>query len=85
MPWFWELSTERQIGMTVGPIPVSKVREKAETVGFDRANALAFEIVMRILDSRYMEWVRDDIEKKQMRSNGGQPNTGWSEGWAKKG
>jgi len=24
---FWELSTERQLGMVVGPIPVSKIRE----------------------------------------------------------
>jgi hypothetical protein len=24
---FWELSTERQIGMAIGPIPVSKIRE----------------------------------------------------------
>jgi len=24
---FWELTTERQLGMSVGPIPVSKIRE----------------------------------------------------------
>jgi len=24
---FWELSTERQLGMTVGPIPASKIRD----------------------------------------------------------
>lgn len=43
---FWELSTERQLGMTIGPIPVSKIREylhdELELHGaeYDRARAI---------------------------------------------
>ena len=43
---FWELSTERQLGMAVGPIPGSKIREylrdEMELVGaeYDRARAI---------------------------------------------
>jgi len=43
---FWELGTERQLGMTVGPIPGSKIREylrdEMELTGaeYDRAQAI---------------------------------------------
>ena len=43
---FWELSTERQLGMAVGPIPGSKIREylrdEMELAGaeYDRARAI---------------------------------------------
>ena len=43
---FWELSTERQLGMAVGPIPGSKIREylcdEMELTGaeYDRARAI---------------------------------------------
>ena len=43
---FWELGTERQLGMTVGPIPGSKIREylwdEMELTGseYDRARAI---------------------------------------------
>ena len=43
---FWELGTERQLGMSVGPIPGSKIREylrdEMELTGaeYDRARAI---------------------------------------------
>ena len=43
---FWELGTERQLGMAVGPIPVSKIKEylrdEMELTGaeYDRARAI---------------------------------------------
>jgi len=43
---FWELGTERQLGMTVGPIPGSKIREylrdEMELIGteYDRAKMI---------------------------------------------
>ena len=43
---FWELGTERQLGMSIGPIPVSKIREylrdEMELTGaeYDRAKAI---------------------------------------------
>jgi hypothetical protein len=51
---FWELSTERQIGMAIGSIPVSKIREylrdEMELTGpeYDRARA-----IIRRVDDAY--------------------------------
>jgi len=52
---FWELSTERQLGMTIGPIPGSKIREylrdELDLYGaeYDRARA-----IIRKVDNAYM-------------------------------
>jgi hypothetical protein len=43
---FWELSTERQLGMTIGPIPGSQIREylrdemELTGVDYDRARSI---------------------------------------------
>jgi len=43
---FWELGTERQLGMSIGPIPVSKIREylrdelELDGVEFERAKTI---------------------------------------------
>jgi hypothetical protein len=51
---FWELSTERQIGMAIGPIPVSKIRqylrEEMEIDGADYDHAKA---IIRRADNAY--------------------------------
>jgi hypothetical protein len=53
---FWELSTERQLGMSVGPIPGSKIgeylRDEMELTGaeYDRARA-----IIRKTDNAYVE------------------------------
>ena len=52
---FWELGTERQLGMAVGPIPASKIREhlrdEMELTGaeYDRARA-----ILRKADDAYL-------------------------------
>jgi len=52
---FWELSTERQLGMSVGPIPGSKIREylrdemELDGVAYDRARA-----ILRKADDAYV-------------------------------
>ena len=52
---FWELSTERQLGMSVGPIPGSKIREylrdemELDGVDYDRARA-----ILRKADDAYV-------------------------------
>jgi hypothetical protein len=52
---FWELSTERQLGMSIGPIPGSKIREylrdEMELSGsdYDRARA-----ILRKADDAYV-------------------------------
>jgi hypothetical protein len=52
---FWELSTERQLGMSIGPIPGSKIREHLRDelnlygTEYDRAKA-----IIRKVDDAYV-------------------------------
>lgn len=48
---FWELSTERQIGMSAGPIPVSKIRKHAAEVGLSQ---FAFKRIATAMDQAYL-------------------------------
>lgn len=48
---FWELSTERQIGMGTGPIPVSKIYEHAPRVGM---SINPFKRIIRSMDDEYL-------------------------------
>lgn len=50
---FWELSTERQIGMSAGPIPVSKIIEHAKTRSGVPSEALIQ--LIRIMDAEYLK------------------------------
>jgi len=58
---FWELGTERQLGMAVGPIPGSKIREylrdelELQGADYDRARAIirkADEAYLGMLNAR---------------------------------
>lgn len=53
---FWELGTERQIGMGLGPIPGSAIRAWCQ----DWPDARAFHMVIRRLDAAYLDWQRGD-------------------------
>lgn len=53
---FWELSTDRQIGMAAGPIPASSIAR--ETVGWPDDDAEAFRIAMREMDGVWLEHTR---------------------------
>lgn len=57
---FWDLCTERSIGMSVGPIPWNRIREYSEFAGLDRPNAFAFAAIIRKLDATYLEHLRGD-------------------------
>lgn len=62
---FWRLSTERQLGMSCGPIPESKIREYAtEELGLDQEAARIFRDQIRAMDRAYLKWTRDEQEKK---------------------
>lgn len=52
---FWELSTERQLGMAVGPIPRSKIREYASNELGLQGDALDRAItIIRKADDAYV-------------------------------
>lgn len=57
---FWELGTERQIGMAVGPIPASAIR--AYTAGWPEDEAERFRLVIRRLDAAYLGRSDPDVD-----------------------
>ena len=52
---FWDLSTERQLGFTVGPIPVSAIQDYASAKGLPSYMMVLFESVIRAMDKVYLE------------------------------
>lgn len=68
MSAFWDLSTCRSNGFSVGLIPWNRVREYAEFAGLDRDNAFTFTAIIRRLDEAYLEWADEEQKKK-----GGKP------------
>lgn len=51
---FNDLTTERQSGMGVGPIPVSKIEAYAKKLGLSPDEADRFEIILRRMDEAYV-------------------------------
>lgn len=47
---YHELGTERQIGMTVGPIPLSAIRDYADYHGYSRTQTAIMTRVIRAMD-----------------------------------
>lgn len=62
---FRELTTERQLGMSMGPIPVSQIKKWAVEYGFDDTMRSVFVRFVRALDIAYMEWVHKQSQPKK--------------------
>lgn len=62
---FWELSTERQIGMGLGPIPASRIKAYAADYGLEPDVAEVFKVVVREMDSVYLSWSAEEGERKR--------------------
>lgn len=50
---FWELGTERQVGMGVGPIPKGAIDR--HVAGWPKAEAALFWRLIRMLDNMFLE------------------------------
>lgn len=61
---FWELSSERQFGQCIGPIPWSKTVAYGERAGLDYSMVAVFVSVIRELDEAYLSWQRDDQKRR---------------------
>lgn len=55
MKSFHDLSTERSVGMSLGPIPWSKIVMYADRVGLDFDVAEAFIDIIRTMDVAFMK------------------------------
>ena len=62
MQMFWDLNSERQIGFTAGPIPISKVYELAERNGLDSDSTHLLLSAVREMDREYMRWLHKKHE-----------------------
>jgi hypothetical protein len=61
---FWELSSERQFGHAIGPIPWSKIIFYGERRNLDDAMMEVFEFIVRELDEAYLKWQRDEQQRR---------------------
>lgn len=67
---FFNLSTERQIGMAIGPIPISKIESRGKKLGLEPDVQMVFEYVQKAMDSAYLDHIRKEAEKKMPSKRG---------------
>jgi len=60
---FWDLSTERQIGNTTGPIPVSQIRAYAARYQLEEQATKHLEEIIRTTDRAYLKWAAEQQAK----------------------
>ena len=65
---FNALSSERQFGQTIGPIPWSKIVFYGEKKKLDDAMMGVFEHVIREMDEAYLRYQRDQQERRLQQS-----------------
>lgn len=61
---FTDLSSERQFGHAIGPIPWSKIVWYGERRNLDDPMMRVFEFVMRELDEAYLKFQRDEQQRR---------------------
>lgn len=66
---FWELSSCRDFGQFVGPIPWDKIVMYGERKGLDSAMIDVLEVVVRELDEVYLRDLREQRRKEQDQAN----------------
>lgn len=64
MKSFHDLGTERDIGMSLGPIPWSKIVMYADEYGLDPDVKEAFVNIMRTMDVAFMKHNSDEQKRK---------------------
>lgn len=69
MQLFWDLNSERAIGFTAGPIPLSKVHEIAERHGLDSENTALLLQAVREMDREYLKWLHKKHESARKKKD----------------
>jgi hypothetical protein len=54
---FWDLTTCRPSGYSVGPIPWSSIKEYSELCELDPEQVEDLFVFIRIMDNAYLDWV----------------------------
>jgi len=68
---FWDLDSERQVGMALGRIPRSKVFHYGSEAGLDSAMMDVLWRLIQRMDAAYLTWVQKEQEKKSKTSGKG--------------
>lgn len=63
---FWELSSCRDFGMGVGPIPWHRIIQYGERKGLDRGMMEVFERVVRELDEVYLKDLNESSKSRSV-------------------
>lgn len=71
---FWDLDSERQLGMSLGRVPRSAARKYGSDAGLGEAMMDVFWRLIMALDSAYLKYVSDEQEKQSNRA--GKPGIG---------
>lgn len=64
---FFELSTERQIGFALGPIPSKSIRDQMNEVGLKGASRAVYQHLIRVLDSDFMSYHEELQDAKRQK------------------
>lgn len=56
---FYRLSTSRQVGMSIGPIPWLAVADYADRMRLDYVNRELFEVVIYAMDRAWIDWTEE--------------------------
>ncbi len=66
---FGDLTTERQIGFSLGQIPHSKIKQYGIDFGLDATTLDFFIRIIRSIDDKYLGWENDENKKRQNLQN----------------
>lgn len=67
---FWELSSERQFGHVIGPIPNSKIADYGYRRGLNPGMIAVLETVIRELDEHWLAWQREEQKRHTETTRG---------------
>lgn len=75
---FWELSTCRAAGMSLGPIPWSAIKDYAETFELDEAQQEDLFYLVRAMDNAYLDHRSKEKPKSPPPGQGSSSKGAWT-------
>ena len=67
---FWDLFPDRQMGMSVGPIPYASMRDYCIDWNLDDEMAFNLKRLIRKMDGAFLEWQEQQSKKTQKLGKG---------------
>ena len=65
---FWDLNSDRSMGMSVGPIPWSSIQRYASHLGLEHGNIETLHVVIRSMDEVFLRFLDEERERKNKAS-----------------